>query len=78
MNRVGTDFLSARSSFLMGVGSVLSICGEFHEYNESENPDDIAVAGDWRMVGQDIKDALDRAVNEVGPAPSDDERKQAA
>jgi len=78
MNRLETDFLSARSSFWMGVGSVLNICGEFHEYNASENPDDFAIERDWRMVGQDIQDALDRAITEIRPAPPDHERKQAA
>ncbi len=49
----------------MGMGSVLNIGGRIHEYNACENPDEIAIANDWHMIGQDIRDALDRAENEA-------------
>jgi len=76
MNRLETDFLYAQSSFLNGVGSVLNINGHFHEYNKSENPDEIAIAADWRMIGQDIQDALDRAKIKIGSeSPPDDVRE---
>jgi len=63
----------------MGFGSVLDIGGRFYEYNNSENPDEIAIASDWLMVGQDIRDALDKAATEARNASTaDHEQKQAA
>jgi len=61
MNRFKTDFLCETSSFLTGMGSVLNICGQGHEYNESGDPDTIALSHDWHMVGQDMRDALKKA-----------------
>ena len=76
MDRLETDFLFAQSSFLSGFGSVLNINGHFHEYNRSENPDEIAIAADWRIIGQDIQDALNEAEIKFRPASTpDNERK---
>jgi hypothetical protein len=61
MKRLRTDFLCESSSFLAGMGSVLNIRGQRHKYNESENPDEIALSHDWHMVGQDIRDAIKKA-----------------
>jgi hypothetical protein len=47
------------------MGSVLNICGHNHKYNESGNPDEIAISHDWHMVGQDIRDALKKAETEI-------------
>jgi hypothetical protein len=67
MNDIKTDFLCASSSFLMGVGSVLAIQGHLYNYNASEEPDGIAIAQDWKMVGQDIRSALNKgAVKTTG------------
>jgi hypothetical protein len=66
-NRSKTDFLYAAPSFLMGIGGVLNIGGRFHEYNTSENPDQIAIASDWEMIGQDLRDALESLSPEIGP-----------
>ncbi|HEV2328740.1 MAG TPA: hypothetical protein VGY56_08135 [Verrucomicrobiae bacterium] len=60
-NRFKTGFLYGSSSFAGGVGSVLNIYGHFHDYNSSHNPDEIAIANDWKMIGQDIRDALENA-----------------
>jgi len=65
MKRFKTDFLCESSSFLTGMGSVLNIRGQNHEYNESGNPDEIAISHDWHMVGQDIRDALKKAEAEI-------------
>lgn len=79
MNRFKTGFLCSPSSFLLGLGSVLNVRGQAHEYNASENPDEIAIANDWRMIGQDLRDALERAATEARPTTTaDHERKQAA
>ncbi len=64
MDRLKTDFLCSSSSFLMGVGSVLSIRGNLYDYNSSESPDDLAISADWRMVGGDIRDAIEQAALE--------------
>ena len=78
-NRLKTDFLCVSSSFLSGVGSVINLHGHFYDYNASDNPDTIAIANDWRMIGKDIREALDRAETEARPTPTaDHERKQAA
>ena len=61
MNRSRTDFLCASSSFLAGMGSVLDVGSGHEEYNCSDDPDTKAIANDWRMVGDDIREALERA-----------------
>ncbi len=48
----------------MGFGSVLNLQGHLYKYNYSENPDKTALANDWRMVGQDISDSLEKAKTE--------------
>jgi hypothetical protein len=65
MKRLKTDFLCESSSFLAGMGSVLNLRGQSHKYNESDNPDDIAISHDWHMIGQDIRNALKKAEAEI-------------
>jgi hypothetical protein len=67
-NRFKTDFLFASSSFVMGLGSVLNLQGHSYEYNSCEDPDGFAILNDWRMVGQDIGDSLEKAKKEVPSA----------
>ena len=66
-NRFKTDFLSASSSFLTGMGSVVNIRGHLYDYNSSDDPDQLAIAQDWQMVGQDMRDALKKAEKEFEP-----------
>jgi hypothetical protein len=57
---VRTDFLVARPSFWTGVGRVLDLWGKFDDYNVSrttEEADMRALYSDWRITGQDIRDA---------------------
>lgn len=61
MNKPTSDFLCVSSSFLTGFGSVVNLGGQLYKYNTSDNPDEIAIANDWRMVGRDIRSALDQA-----------------
>ena len=61
MNQPISDFLYASSSFLTGFGSVVNLGGQLYKYNTSDNPDENAIANDWRMVGRDIRTALDQA-----------------
>ena len=65
MNRSKTDFLVASSSFWGGFGSVLNIRGRGPKYNRTSDPDKIAIAQDWVIVGQDIRDALGKIVDLV-------------
>jgi len=66
-NRFKTDFLCASSFFLTGMGSVVNLRGHLFEYNSSDDPDQLAIAQDWQMVGQDIRDALKKAEKEFEP-----------
>jgi hypothetical protein len=67
-DRLKTGFLLKQSSFIIGLGSVLNLSGRVCEYNESENPDQLAILNDWRVVGQDIEDSLGKAKKEMRPA----------
>ena len=56
-----TDFLTA-NSFLIGMGSVFNIAGDYFIYNRSKSEaeaDFLALLNDWSMVGQDIKNSMD-------------------
>ena len=58
-----TDFLTATSTFIIGMGSVLNIGGDHFQYNRSATPeeaDKIALESDWKMVGQDIRAKLEQ------------------
>ncbi|HEY1716941.1 MAG TPA: hypothetical protein VGH42_01450 [Verrucomicrobiae bacterium] len=66
-NRFKTDFLCASSSFLTGMGSVVNLRGHLYDYNSSDDPDQLAIAQDWQMVGQDIRVALKKAEKEFEP-----------
>lgn len=59
-NTYQTDFLTA-DSFLIGVGSVINLAGYYFKYNysdSSDRADAIAIANDWKMVGQDIQNSI--------------------
>jgi hypothetical protein len=66
-NRFKTDFLNASSSFLTGMGSVVNLRGHLYDYNSSDDPDQLAIAQDWQIVGQDMRDALKKAEREFEP-----------
>jgi hypothetical protein len=56
-----TDFLTPDSSFLVGMGSVINIGGNYFEYNTSEGnweADRKAIFMDWKMIGNDIRDSM--------------------
>jgi hypothetical protein len=64
MNNIRTDFLTPRSSFGLGMASVMNIGGNYYHYNYSattEEADANAIRSDWQMVGRDILSALKRA-----------------
>ena len=52
-----TDFLFAKSSFLLGVGSLLGIFSGYYTFNASETEheaDMAAIKSDFGAVGQDL------------------------
>ena len=58
--RYRTDFLFVTPTFLMGVGSVLNIAGNFFLYGNSKSgkeADFRAIESDWGMIGQDLREA---------------------
>ena len=58
---LSTWFLVPRPNFFMGFGSVLGLFGGLFQYNVSKAPPDAdahAIYADWRIVGQDLRDAL--------------------
>lgn len=66
--KVQSDFLFAQPSFASGAGRVLDLWGQFDDYNHSDTPaeaDAKALATDWFIVGQDIRDATDASESEV-------------
>ncbi len=55
-----TDFLFPRPSFLIGLGSILNISGNYFDFNYSSSDyeaDYKSILSDWGVVGEDIKDA---------------------
>jgi len=59
-NMYQTDFLTA-NSFVIGIGSVFNLAGNYFDYNYSTSPeeaDEIAIASDWYIIGEDIKQAI--------------------
>jgi len=59
--KVKSDFLVAAPSFASGVGRLLDWYGLYDLYNVSRNgkeADAKAMYSDWRIVGQDINDAM--------------------
>lgn len=56
-----TDYLFPRSSFVVGIGSLLSIASPYYAYNCSATgmaADKLAIESDFGVVGNDIKKAL--------------------
>jgi hypothetical protein len=59
--KLKSDFLVAAPSFASGVGRLLDWYGLYDLYNVSRNGNEAdakAMFSDWRIVGQDINDAM--------------------
>lgn len=57
-----TDFLVPTSSFMVGVGSVMNIGGDYFEYRLSASPEEadaLALRSDWNNVGKDVGNACE-------------------
>lgn len=60
-SRVQSDFLVAAPTFWSGAGRLLDWYGVYDSYNISRSgreADTKAMFADWRIVGQDINDAM--------------------
>ena len=59
-----TTFLTADTTFVTGMASALSLDGGFYKFNTSRTraaADAKAINNDWRMIGQDLMNALNQA-----------------
>ena len=55
-------------SFLTGAGSVLSLFGNYYEYNRSSTEaaaDALALYSDWLNIGNDIRVAIEKVRSEI-------------
>lgn len=56
-----SNLLFARPSFVEGMARVLDLAGTLNEYNSSVTPEEadrVALAADWRAVGDDLRNAI--------------------
>jgi len=61
INKIKSDFLVATPSFASGTGRLLDWYGLYDSYNVSssgQEADAKAMFADWRMVGEDLNNAL--------------------
>jgi len=61
--RYTTGFLFSTPSFLSGAGTVINLAGNFYEFNSSDSgfeADEKAIENDFRMIGQDICDVIEK------------------
>ena len=61
-NDIDTTFLFATPSFLSGIARMLDIYGQFDSYNTGETTemtDAKAIYSDFRIVGQDLSQAIE-------------------
>jgi hypothetical protein len=60
--RFRTDFLFPNSSFLIGLGSIINVSGNYYFYNVSENEKEAdirAIESDCNLVKQDMFDIIE-------------------
>jgi hypothetical protein len=66
-----SDYLFAKPSFLIGMGSVFNIGGNYFSFNNSYNDSEAdakAMQSDWGVVGLDIESAVEnlkRSIEQV-------------
>ncbi len=60
-NKIKSDFLVAAPSLASGAARLLDLYGQFDAYNSSrdeQEADAKAMFADWRVVGEDLNDAM--------------------
>ncbi len=58
-----SSFLFPKPTFVIGMGSVFNVGGNYYEFNSSNNEleaDLFALRNDWECVGNDIKKAKNK------------------
>ena len=66
-NDVDTTFLFATPSLLSGMARAIDIYGQFDSYDSSETTeiaDAIALYSDFRLVGQDLREAIESVADD--------------
>lgn len=61
-----TDFLFATPNFLTGAGTVMNLAGSFYQFNvssTSDEADSLAIKNDFYIIGNDLKDAISKSIN---------------
>lgn len=64
---LSSGFLFPTPSFISGAGLNLNIAGSYFSYNKSnsgEEADRLAIENDFRMVGKDIENAIEKITKE--------------
>jgi hypothetical protein len=62
-----TNFLVPNTSFLIGMGSIMNIQGNYFDFNYSdtlEEADSKAIENDWGVVGNDLRRAINKLIKE--------------
>jgi len=62
-----TNFLVPSTSFLIGMGSIMNIQGNYFDFNYSdtlEEADGKAIENDWGVVGNDLRKAINKLIKE--------------
>lgn len=52
------EFLFARPSFIEGMARIMDFGNTLNEYNDSPEPDEIALHLDWLSVGNNLRQAM--------------------
>jgi hypothetical protein len=61
--RYKTNVLFPKTSLLDGFGSIMNVAGNYFRFNYSESgeeADNKAIANDWGVVGDDIRNVIQR------------------
>ncbi|MDR0675795.1 MAG: hypothetical protein LBF97_02000 [Elusimicrobiota bacterium] len=56
-----TTYLFYKNNFFIGMATAFNLFGNFFKYNTFEKSEEVdfkAIANDWYMIGQDIKEAF--------------------
>lgn len=67
MGRLPTNILTSDSNVLTGIASAMSLGGNFYQFNNSRTPEEAdfrAIYHDWRVVGEEIRQAMQLAASE--------------
>lgn len=68
-----SDYLFPEGGYILGMGSILNIKGDYFSYNSSPNKqlaDYLALQSDWGVVAKDIKDAISETVKSDDRKPN--------